>query len=403
MFWRKKSPIINATEEFEAADQRRIDGARGAFEDSENRKLLPAGSKVFLIVGIVILAIAFVPIVRKSMRTNSAETAATSKPTDEPRRSTIGKLKLDERPVSRVEPIPVVPATPPPAPPQSTSMARGSTNKPGQAEGGELSEEEKLLRRRLASQLALQASAAGDGQQTPAVASQPAPSGARRLTDGGISDEGESASLSAKLTPFQATLVEAGMVRNQDFTLMAGTPIECILIDRIVTTQPGTVTCEITRDIWSMNRRVVLIDAGTVATGHYDSGLRHGQSRVFVSWDRLVTPQGVVVPIASPGVGQLGEAGLDGYVDSHWWERFGGTVMLSIIDDALATATTRSRSSDTTINFSSTSSNAQNMANEALRNSINIPPTLYKNQGSRVAIRLAQDLYFGNVYGLARR
>ena len=38
------------------------------------------------------------------------------------------------------------------------------------------------------------------------------------------------------------------------------------------------------------------------------------------------------------------------------------------------------------------------MATEALKNSINIPPTGYINQGSRINIIVARDVDFGSVY-----
>jgi type IV secretion system protein VirB10 len=55
------------------------------------------------------------------------------------------------------------------------------------------------------------------------------------------------------------------------------------------------------------------------------------------------------------------------------------------------------------VSFSNTSDAAQEMAAKALENSINIPPTLYKNQGERVAIFVARDLDFRGVYGLERQ
>jgi type IV secretion system protein VirB10 len=45
-------------------------------------------------------------------------------------------------------------------------------------------------------------------------------------------------------------------------------------------------------------------------------------------------------------------------------------------------------------------SNGQSVANTALQNSINIPPTLTKNQGDTVSLIVAHDLDFSNVYRL---
>ena len=45
----------------------------------------------------------------------------------------------------------------------------------------------------------------------------------------------------------------------------------------------------------------------------------------------------------------------------------------------------------------------QEAAALALQNSINIPPSLRKNQGSEVAIFVAQDLDFSTVYALKAR
>ena len=41
------------------------------------------------------------------------------------------------------------------------------------------------------------------------------------------------------------------------------------------------------------------------------------------------------------------------------------------------------------------------MATEALKNTINIPPTLYKNQGEQVGIYIARDLDFSDVYDVS--
>ena len=102
----------------------------------------------------------------------------------------------------------------------------------------------------------------------------------------------------------------------------------------------------------------------------------------------------------SPGTDPLGGSGMPGYVNKHFVERFGAAILLSVIDDAFATAanlTQRSHDNQTIV-YQNTSSTANNMATEALKNTINIPPTLYKNQGERINVLVARDLSFEGVY-----
>ncbi|MFX4728907.1 TrbI/VirB10 family protein [Acinetobacter baumannii] len=53
--------------------------------------------------------------------------------------------------------------------------------------------------------------------------------------------------------------------------------------------------------------------------------------------------------------------------------------------------------------FESSSEAASDMATEALKNTINIPPILRKNQGDHINIYVARDLDFRSVYALRNR
>jgi type IV secretion system protein VirB10 len=53
------------------------------------------------------------------------------------------------------------------------------------------------------------------------------------------------------------------------------------------------------------------------------------------------------------------------------------------------------------ISFGNTSAASQSMATEALKATINIPPTLIKNQGDSINIFVARDLDFRSVYGIS--
>ena len=65
-------------------------------------------------------------------------------------------------------------------------------------------------------------------------------------------------------------------------------------------------------------------------------------------------------------------------------------------------ANRRSNGSGQTFNFESTSEAAQDMATEALKNSINIPPTGYINQGTQITVFVARDVDFSGVYETIR-
>ena len=251
------------------------------------------------------------------------------------------------------------------------------------------SPEDELQSKRLGSPLMSQGQGA---QPTPAPASKPAD----QPPDAGTAPGSLSARLVSTDTPPRA----AGMIANRNLTIAKGAFIDCVLETRIDSTVPGMTSCVVTRNIFSDNGKVLLIERGSKLTGEYQSGLQQGQQRLFVLWNRIKTVHGVTVNLDSPGTDPLGGSGMPGYVDRHFGERFGAAILLSMIDDAFATAanlTERSHDNQTIV-YNSSSSNANQMAAEALRHTINIPPTLYKNQGERINVLVARDLSFEGVY-----
>lgn len=190
--------------------------------------------------------------------------------------------------------------------------------------------------------------------------------------------------------------VRATRLPDRNFLIVAGTAIPCILQTAMDTATPGYVSCLIPRDVLSDNGAVVLMEKGSKVLGEYRSGMRQGQKRLFVLWTRAVTPAGVAISLASPAADPLGRAGFDGEIDTHFWERFGGALLLSIVDDGTAAVAGGNAAPGTTRLPS-------DAAGIALQNSINIPPSLRKPQGSEVSIFVAQDFDFSGVYGLKAR
>lgn len=197
----------------------------------------------------------------------------------------------------------------------------------------------------------------------------------------------------------------ASMIGNRNFLLAKGSFIDCVLQTKLDTTVPGMSACVITRNLYSDNGKVLLVERGSTVTGEYQQGLQQGQNRIFVLWTRVKTPNGVVISLDSPGTDALGASGLQGKVNRHFFQRFGAAMLLSVIDDSAAALanSTKSTNGSSTNNYGNTSQAANDMAAKALESTINIPPTLYKNQGERINIFVARDLNFGGVYALRAR
>lgn len=68
--------------------------------------------------------------------------------------------------------------------------------------------------------------------------------------------------------------------------------------------------CTVSRDVYSADGTVKLIDKGAVVTGEQNSGIQNGQNRVFVLWSRLRNPDQTIVNLDSSGTNALGSAGV---------------------------------------------------------------------------------------------
>jgi type IV secretion system protein VirB10 len=206
-----------------------------------------------------------------------------------------------------------------------------------------------------------------------------------------------------KLKPTITQGVKAELLPNRNFVVAKGTALDCALETAIDTTVPGLITCRLTRDVYSDNGHVVMLDRGSQLVGEYKGGIKDGEARVFVLWTRAKTPNGVVVALDSPGTDALGRAGIAGWVDHHYAERFGAAILTSIIKDVFATiayTAARNNNGNTQISIGNTSRESESIGVEILKRTAGAPPTLYVNQGAHVQIMVARDLDFTSVYSL---
>jgi type IV secretion system protein VirB10 len=213
---------------------------------------------------------------------------------------------------------------------------------------------------------------------------------------------GQSNALESKLKPTVLSEAKARLLPHPDMLVTKGTIIPCTLQTAIDTQLAGLVKCVLPNDVRGTTGNVVLLDRGTIVVGEIQAGISRGQNRVFVLWDRAETPDHAIIELSSPGSDELGRSGLPGAVNDHWWQRFGGAIALSVIQGGLQTGTALAANSGQGSGtfFNSFQTNGSNVADTALQATINIAPTLEKNQGDNVSIFIARDLDFSDIYSL---
>jgi type IV secretion system protein VirB10 len=185
----------------------------------------------------------------------------------------------------------------------------------------------------------------------------------------------------------------ASQLRDPSNTIIEGTVIAAVLETALNSDLPGYVRAVVTRDVKGFDGSKTLVPRGARLIGQYKSGVALGQSRTFVIWTRLIRPDGAAIELAAPATDGLGRGGLDGDVDTHFWERFGGAILLTLLNIGGAAVTD---SSDTSIVIASTRAGME-AGSSTLTSGANIGPTVTVPQGSPVRVFVSQDLDFSTV------
>ena len=278
----------------------------------------------------------------------------------------------------------------------STYQQQAHQTQPGQQGKVELTPEQKAMQRRLSSSSATEQIGAQAMAATPSRGEKAEP----------VKTSSSSSELASRMNSARYAASKATLMKNMGMSIAAGTMIRCGTITELDTTVPGFVSCQVSKEVRSADGSVVLIDKGATITGEVSGGILMGQARAFVLWSRVRNRDGATAYLDAPGTNRLGSAGVPGQVDTHFWDRFGGAMFISVFSDlsrglmqALVNSTDKS-DSDTTVNLDNTSNTSDSLAREVLRATINIPPTLTVNHGEAVSIFVPRDVDFSDVYGL---
>ena len=183
----------------------------------------------------------------------------------------------------------------------------------------------------------------------------------------------------------------ATAMRNPSLMVPQGAMIPGVLETAINSDLPGYTRAVVSRDVLSFDGKRVLIPRGSRLIGQYKSAVALGQSRAFIIWTRAIRPDGASIQMGSPVADSLGRGGLDGDVDRHFFRRFSGAILLSVLNAGVASLGSQP---STQISIGSAGA-AQGLAGAVQGE--NISPTIKVPQGAAIRIFVARDLDFSGV------
>lgn len=222
-------------------------------------------------------------------------------------------------------------------------------------------------------------------------------------------DQARPGTIGSALYSSATPVAVARQLTDQNLVLPKGRTADCILTGRIMDEVPGFTTCVLASNLYGDNGKVVLLERGSELVGEYGVTNQLGLERLFVTWTRAKTKNGIDIDLSSPGSDRLGTSGLPGHLDSRWGQRIGAAFLVSLVKD-ITVAVINNQQKDNNANGTSvnvTTPTGQNtinassgLAEEIIKQTIKVRPRLTINEGERISITVARDLDFSSVYEL---
>jgi type IV secretory pathway VirB10-like protein len=187
-----------------------------------------------------------------------------------------------------------------------------------------------------------------------------------------------------------------------------GDSIEAGLPNKLVTDLPGDLVAEVKRDVYdSPTHRYLMIPAGSLLAGEYNSSVSYGQQRAQVVWTYLRFPDGTFVDLEKFLTHSAdGSVGLKDQVDNHLKRLIGGIALTSGFAAGIQISQNRSGGSGSVLSYPSNTALAGSAAgqqaaslgeNLTARN-LNVQPTIKIRQGNNFSVSVLKTIIFPAPY-----
>jgi len=176
--------------------------------------------------------------------------------------------------------------------------------------------------------------------------------------------------------------------------ILEGTVIETVLLTRLNGTLAGPVACLVTTPVYSEDRQHVLIPAGARVLGAAAPVQTWGDSRLAVSFHRLLMPDGHTYSLDGfHGLDQVGEAGVTEDVNRHYLQIFGVSAAIGALSGLSQFGTTSGLAS-TSFGDQYRQAAGASLASSTSRildRYLNVLPTITIREGYRIKVYLTAD------------
>jgi type IV secretion system protein VirB10 len=198
----------------------------------------------------------------------------------------------------------------------------------------------------------------------------------------------------SRMTPDQTPPISAAGPLHQ---VLEGTVIDTVLTNRLDGSSAAPVNCLVTNALYSHTGRQVLIPAGARILGETKPVQAFGETRLAVSFHRLLMPDGRTYRLDQfLGLNQIGDAGLRDKVNHHYLSTFGAAAAVGLISGLsqyLGSAGLGDGDGNRTILIANGVGDATaQAAMQVMNRFLNRLPTITIREGHRVKVYLTSDL-----------
>ena len=181
------------------------------------------------------------------------------------------------------------------------------------------------------------------------------------------------------------------------YRVLEGTIVDTVLTNRLDGAMAAPVNCLVTNALYSHTGRQVLVPAGARILGETKPVQAFGETRLAVSFHRLLMPDGRSYRLDEfMGLNQIGDAGLRDKVNHHYLSTFGAAAAVGLISGLsqyLGSAGVGSGDGDRTIVIAGGVGDATSQAAMQVMNRfLNRLPTITIREGHRVKVYLTSDI-----------